>query len=227
MALAIQSIIIHAVNRVIRDNLTLARWWWMQETIILREVQNVGVFSVCITLYLFTLNFTTHFVPVSWRPSSIPFCRAAAFVTTLCVLFQLIYKFVEQQGFSTRSLKNFVISFHGKKCQLTHFLGFYSPINFYLNEDFPSCALRPVFIFNYQLKHSKTTKKKTNYIWWVILSFNKVLIHIIRSTLLTIKLCFFFFQNGSSSWLHRVGRDLKDHLLPSPFPCVGTLFTKS
>lgn len=114
-----------------------------------------------------------------------------------------------------------------KKCQLTHFLGFYSAINFYLNEDFPSCALRPVFIFNYQLKHSKTTKKKTNYIWWVILSFNKVLIHIIRSTLLTIKLCFFFFQNGSSSWLHRVGRDLKDHLLSTPFPCVGTLFIKS
>lgn len=114
------------------------------------EVLN-GFFFYVYYFILFTLNFTTYFVQVSWSPSAIPSSWAAAFVTTLCVHFQLIYKFVEKGGLSTRSLMNFVISLHCKTCQFTHFLGFYSIISFYLNEDFPSCALQPIFIFNYHI----------------------------------------------------------------------------
>lgn len=79
MTFVIQSIITHAVNRVIRDNLFPARWWWMQETIILCEVKNGGGEGVVHYLIYVYIEFYHTF--------------CSSFMKSFCNSFQLGWSF--------------------------------------------------------------------------------------------------------------------------------------
>lgn len=101
MALVIQSVIIHAVYRVSRDNLVPARWQWMQETITLCEVKKCFFLNALPDIPLHWILphilFQFHEVPLQFLSAGLkPLSPHFVYISSLCI--NLLKKEVSQPG---------------------------------------------------------------------------------------------------------------------------------